>query len=224
MTGMYCCTWKTVRRGKKNSVTDVLFMSQSGRYICFTKNVLSTDIYNAKKKDEPSIIMYETAPAYYHTAVYNRCIYSVYKPAGKNETVNGNLQQQCVHRLTDVIVYDIFTPRWPAGFMLTATSHITKHCGWKRQRQHSPLLNSWGAFDAMPVLHREKLWPYPAAVHAFLTLQGRLHFQKRQSYPNRRWIACCFQTKHARGCIREFPAAGRANCCCDFEKSRIRSL
>ncbi|MFN8252110.1 MAG: vanadium-dependent haloperoxidase [Ferruginibacter sp.] len=108
------------------------------------------------------------------TAAFTQC---TNQPA-KNETVNGNLQQQCVHRLTDVIVYDIFTP--PVASRIYAYCNLAYYEALRMKDSGSiSITKQLRGFDAMPVPAPGKNYDHTlAAVHAFFNTARALTFSK----------------------------------------------
>ncbi len=89
-----------------------------------------------------------------------------------------NLQHQSVHRLTDVIVYDIFSP--PVATRIYAYSNLAWYeaIRWKDTGSQSIATRLKG-FDAMPVPQKNKQYNFAlAAVKSFFKVAKALTFSK----------------------------------------------
>lgn len=89
-----------------------------------------------------------------------------------------NLQPACVHRLTDVIVYDIFTP--PVASRIYAYSNLAWYeaLRWKDSKSTS-ITGRLKGFDPIPQPPKEKKIDYTlAAAKSFFTVAKALTFSK----------------------------------------------
>lgn len=88
------------------------------------------------------------------------------------------LQHQCVHRLTDIIVYDIFTP--PVASRIYAYSNLAYYeaLRWKDNRSSS-ITAHLKEFEPMPQPEKDKQYDYTlAAVKSFFKVAKALTFSK----------------------------------------------
>jgi len=89
-----------------------------------------------------------------------------------------NLQHQCVHRLTDVIVYDIFTP--PVAGRIYAYSNLAYYesIHWK-DKETSSITAKLKNFEPMPKPDNNKKYDYTlAAIKSFFKVAKALTFSK----------------------------------------------
>lgn len=112
--------------------------------------------------------------AFLTAAVFTGCT----NHTAKKETVTATLQQQCVHRLTDVIVYDIFTP--PVASRIYAYCNLAYFEALRQQDSNSAsITKQLKGFDAMPQAEAGKKYDYSlAALHAFFNTARALTFSK----------------------------------------------
>jgi hypothetical protein len=89
-----------------------------------------------------------------------------------------NLQHQCVHRLTDVIVYDIFTP--PVASRIYAYSNLAYYEAIRfKQTNSSSITAQLKSFDKIPQPEQNKKYDYSlAAVKSFFKTARALTFSK----------------------------------------------
>lgn len=88
------------------------------------------------------------------------------------------LQHQCVHRLTDIIVYDIFTP--PVASRIYAYSNLAYYeaVHWKEEGTHS-ITGRLKDFEPMPQPAKNKTYDFNlAAVESFFKVAKELTFSK----------------------------------------------
>ena len=88
------------------------------------------------------------------------------------------LEHQCVHRLTEIIVYDIFTP--PVASRIYAYSNLAYYeaLHWQDDKSSS-ITASLKGFDPMPVPEQNKKYNYTlAAVKSFFKVAKALTFSK----------------------------------------------
>jgi len=88
------------------------------------------------------------------------------------------LQHQCVHRLTDIIVYDIFTP--PVASRIYAYCNLAYYesLRWK-DKESSSITAYLKEFDPMPQPEKDKQYDYNlAAVKSFFKVAKALTFSK----------------------------------------------
>ncbi|TAL40614.1 MAG: phosphatase PAP2 family protein [Chitinophagaceae bacterium] len=88
------------------------------------------------------------------------------------------LQHQCVHRLTDIIVYDIFTP--PVASRMYAYCNLAYYesLRWK-DKESSSITAYLKEFDPMPQPEKDKQYDYNlAAVKSFFKVAKALTFSK----------------------------------------------
>lgn len=88
------------------------------------------------------------------------------------------LQYQCVHRLTDVIVYDIFTP--PVAARIYSYSNLAYYEAARfKQPQAISIVAKLKGFSALPQPEKEKKYDYDlAAVKSFFMVARALTFSK----------------------------------------------
>ena len=89
-----------------------------------------------------------------------------------------NIQDQCVHRLTTIIVYDIFSP--PVASRIYAYSNLAWYeaIRWK-QKENSSITGLLKGFEIMPSPVSDKKYDYTiAAVKSFFKVAKALTFSK----------------------------------------------
>ena len=88
------------------------------------------------------------------------------------------LQHQCVHRLTDVIVYDIFTP--PVAARIYSYTNLAYYEAIKfKQPQAISIVTKLKGFATMPQPEKNKTYDYTlAAVKSFFAVARALTFSK----------------------------------------------
>ncbi len=91
---------------------------------------------------------------------------------------NTKLQHRCVHRLTDVIVYDIFTP--PVAGRIYAYSNLAYYEALRFKDAGAPSITAkLKGFDAIPRPDKNKEYDFTlAAVKSFFTVARALTFSK----------------------------------------------
>lgn len=89
-----------------------------------------------------------------------------------------NLQQRCVHRLTEIIVYDVFTP--PVAGRIYAYSNLAFYEAIRFQLENSPsITGQLKDFDPIPVPEAKKKYDFHlAAVNAFYKVSIQWTFSK----------------------------------------------
>ncbi len=89
-----------------------------------------------------------------------------------------DLQQQCVHRLTDVIVYDIFTP--PVASRIYAYSNLAYYEAFRlKESGYASLTAGMKGFGTIPAPEANKQYNYSlAAVRSFFKVAKALSFSK----------------------------------------------
>ena len=89
-----------------------------------------------------------------------------------------NLQQQCVHRLTDVIVYDIFTP--PVASRIYAYCNLAFYEALRFKNDSSiSITTQLKGFDKIPIPEKNKQYNFTlAAVKSFFKTARALTFSK----------------------------------------------
>ena len=94
-------------------------------------------------------------------------------------SIDGNgLQHQCVHRLTDVIVYDILTP--PVASRIYAYSNLAYYEALRfKESGVTSFTTEMKGFGTMPAPERNKQYNYSlAAVKSFFKVAKALSFSK----------------------------------------------
>jgi len=88
------------------------------------------------------------------------------------------LQHQCVYRLTDVIVYDIFTP--PVAGRIYAYSNLAYYEAVRFKNDHAnSIIKKLKGFGTMPIPDKSKQYDYSlSAVKSFFTVAKALTFSK----------------------------------------------
>ncbi len=89
-----------------------------------------------------------------------------------------HVQHQCVHRLTDVIVYDIFTP--PVAGRIYAYSNLAYYEALRFKNSNSTSITTQlKGFEPMPLPEKNKQYDYTlAAVKSFFKVARALTFSK----------------------------------------------
>ena len=87
------------------------------------------------------------------------------------------LQQQCVHRLTEVIVYDIFTP--PVASRIYTYSNLAYYEALRFKIGSPSITHQLKGFDPIPEPEKNKQYDYTlAAIQSFFKVAKALIFSK----------------------------------------------
>ncbi|GAC1382900.1 MAG: hypothetical protein NVSMB45_09570 [Ginsengibacter sp.] len=105
-------------------------------------------------------------------------VISCVEKTGSSKVVLNDLEHECVHRLTDVIVYDIFTP--PVASRIYAYSNLAFYeaIRFKKTGSESIVLKLKG-YDQMPIPNKQKKYNFTlSAVASFFKVAKALTFSK----------------------------------------------
>jgi hypothetical protein len=106
---------------------------------------------------------------------------------------DAHLQNECVHRLSDVIVYDIFNP--PVASRIYAYSNLAYYEALKWKKEGTPSITAGlKGFEAMPAPEKSKGYDFDlAAVEAFYTVVKALTFSKDSSAKTKEALLAKFE-------------------------------